>query len=163
VIPSLTRTKTEIAKKEKAKKKAAQKEKKRLAKQARHQKKFTIKQKRKAGASKDNSVEVEQLQEIVQKLKEEAFAAGITSSKAIASHDLKREDVIIVSDNDSNLGKTELVPKENADVPETLLDTENEFEDISDDSEFEPGETVSPHHLSGKARKRPKSLYLIIV
>lgn len=128
VVPNISHTKTEAAKKQKAEKEARQR-----------------------NNVKDNSIEIEQLKEIVQKLKEDAVAVGGSSSKSTVSQDPRHNDIAIVSGNDSDLGRTELVAIGTSNSPKTSPPIADVSEDPSEDSDFEPGERVSPHHISGKS------------
>ncbi|GAN11450.1 hypothetical protein MAM1_0611d11013, partial [Mucor ambiguus] len=154
VIPEEKRSKTEQVKREKLKQKQEKKEKRRLAKQERQSSK-------KAGFSMVFDTPQDQLgqamREIAEKTKENTAASRAHHAED-EQYDLQGGQVALKSDNDSDLGKSELVNirdeyvYSDASETDTLVDPDQAAADAELDDDlnyYEPGETVSPEHKSG--------------
>lgn len=156
VIPEEKRSKTEQVKREKLKQKQENEEKKRLAKQERRNSK-------KARFSMVFDTPQDQLgqamKEIAEKTKENTAASRAHHAQD-EQYDLQGGQVALKSDNDSDLGKSELINirdeyihgDDDTSETDTLVDSDQAAQDAAleeDLNYYEPGETVSPEHTSG--------------
>lgn len=150
VIPEEKRSKTEQAKREKLKQKQEKEEKKRLAKEE-HQ------QSKKARLSMVFDTPEDQLgqamKEIAEKTKQHTAASRAQATED-DQYDLRGGQVALVSDNDSDLGKSELINIRNEYISDDTSETDSLIDqadaDMEDDIDYyEPGEAVSPEHKSG--------------
>ncbi|CAO0800083.1 unnamed protein product [Mucor circinelloides] len=150
VIPEEKRSKTEQAKREKLKQKQEKEEKKRLAKEEHRQSK-------KARFSMVFDTPEDQLgqamKEIAEKTKQHTAASRAHATED-DQYDLQGGQVALVSDNDSDLGKSELINIRNEYINDDTSDTDSLIDQADADMEdaieyYEPGEAVSPEHKSG--------------
>lgn len=141
IIPEEKRSKTEQVKREKVKQKQEKEAKKLLAKEGHKSKK--------AGFSLVFDTPEDQLGQAMKEIAEKSKKRNTNENN---QYDLHSGKVALISDNDSDFGKSELVNVRNENNDDDMSETDRlREEDISDDDFdfYEPGETVAPEHKSG--------------